>query len=107
MKWTKEDIYGIIAYTKALTPLKRIFSCIKADFPFQFYSSSQCRVAAFTSRPSENSLMAYGKYIINAAGCVECHSKKRKGEIVPGTGIRRNGNFNISRNYPFCKYYDG
>jgi hypothetical protein len=81
----QEDIYSIIAYIRTLTPVKKDIPASEADFPFNFIINTMPRKAAFTSRPSENDLMAYGKYIINAAGCVECHSKREKGEIVPGT----------------------
>jgi mono/diheme cytochrome c family protein len=39
---------------------------------------------AFTTRPDEANTVAYGKYLVTAASCVECHSKRIKGELVPG-----------------------
>ncbi|MFT4022691.1 MAG: c-type cytochrome [Flavihumibacter sp.] len=35
--------------------------------------------------PDTSNKAAYGGYLINAAGCVDCHSKVNKGAIVAGT----------------------
>lgn len=81
----QEDIYSIIAYIRTLAPVKKDIPASEADFPFNFIINTLPQKAAFTKRPPESDLLAYGKYIINASGCVECHSKKDKGETVPGT----------------------
>lgn len=81
----QEDIYSIIAYIRTLAPVKKDIPASEADFPFNFIINTLPRKAEFQKRPSETDLVAYGKYVINASGCVECHSMREKGELVPGT----------------------
>ena len=35
------------------------------------------------TRPEKTDLLAYGAYMTNASGCVECHTKVDKGQIIP------------------------
>ena len=35
--------------------------------------------------PSENDTISYGAYLVNAAGCIDCHSKRNHGNIIRGT----------------------
>ena len=35
--------------------------------------------------PAKSDNVAYGKYLVNVAGCVDCHSKTDKGQIIEGT----------------------
>ncbi|QLH33585.1 MAG: hypothetical protein HWD62_15225 [Cyclobacteriaceae bacterium] len=36
-------------------------------------------------KPDENNQLLYGAYLVNAAGCMDCHSKTDKGSIVKGS----------------------
>ncbi|MBO9571173.1 MAG: c-type cytochrome [Chitinophagaceae bacterium] len=81
----EEDVKSIIAYIRTLEPVKRDIPEGEPDFPMNFIINTIPRKAAFQKIPPQTDLVAYGKYIINAAGCVECHSKREKGELVPGT----------------------
>lgn len=38
-----------------------------------------------TSKPNETDRVAYGGYLINAAGCVHCHSQTDKDAVIQGT----------------------
>ncbi len=33
-------------------------------------------------RPDPSDVLAYGKYMITASGCMECHTKQEKGKVV-------------------------
>jgi mono/diheme cytochrome c family protein len=81
----KEDIYSVIAYIRELAPVKQDNPKSEADFPVNFIINTMPHEAALTTRPSEADQVAYGKYLITATGCVDCHSKTDKGSVVPGT----------------------
>ncbi|WP_221392482.1 c-type cytochrome [Dyadobacter sp. NIV53] len=81
----QEDIYSIIAYIRQLTPVKHDVPKSEIDFPVNFIINTMPQKAVFTKLPPVNDKMAYGKYLINATGCVECHSKTEKGTVVEGT----------------------
>lgn len=81
----KEDIYSIIAYIRGLAPVKKDIPESEPDFPVNFIINTMPQEAAFTTRPAESDQVAYGKYLITATGCVDCHSQTEKGSVVPGT----------------------
>nr|MBA4168724.1 cytochrome C [Chitinophagaceae bacterium] len=84
-KMDQEDIYSIIAYIKTLPPVQREIPAPDFDFPVNILLNTMPHKAAFSKRPDENDKVKYGGYMVNAAGCVECHSRREKGEIVPGS----------------------
>lgn len=51
--------------------------------------------ASFTKRPDKTDVVNYGKYLTNAASCIECHTKFEKGSLVAGT------EFGGGREFPF------
>ncbi|MCE6991433.1 c-type cytochrome [Dyadobacter sp. CY323] len=81
----KEDIYSVIAYIRGLPPMKTSIPQSEPDFPVNILINTMPQEASFTSRPSETDQLAYGKYLITATGCVDCHSKTDKGAVIPGT----------------------
>lgn len=78
----KEDIYSIIAYLRTLEPIQNEVPESIPDFPMNFIINTIPRHANPQPRPDPSDQLATGAYIINAAGCVECHSPFEKGKIV-------------------------
>nr|WP_295927738.1 c-type cytochrome [uncultured Dyadobacter sp.] len=81
----QEDIYSVIAYIRELPPVQKVNPRSEPDFPVNILINTMPRKASLASRPSETDEVAYGKYLITATGCVDCHSKTDKGSVVPGT----------------------
>ena len=81
----KEDIHSVIAYIRGLKPVQKDIPQSEPDFPVNFIINTMPQKASFTTRPSQTDKVAYGKYLITAAGCVDCHSKTEKGSVIPGT----------------------
>lgn len=81
----REDVYSIIAYIRELPAVKKDVPASEPEFPVNFIINTMPHEAAFTKLPSEQDQVAYGKYLVNATGCVDCHSKTDKGSVVPGT----------------------
>jgi len=83
----KEDIYSIIAYIRELPEVKNDVPVSEADFPVNFIINTMPKEASFTTIPSEQDQVAYGKYLITATGCIECHSMTDKGSVIAGTEL--------------------
>ncbi len=81
----KEDVYSIIAYIRELPSVQKDIPKSEPDFPVNFIINTMPHKAAFTKLPTQNDQVAYGKYLVNATGCVDCHSKTDKGSVIPGT----------------------
>ena len=84
-KMDEEDIKSIIAYIRTLKPIKNDVPKSSSDFPMNFIINTIPTKAHFTKRPEKTDIAAYGKYMISAAGCIECHTKAEKGQLIAGT----------------------
>ncbi|RZK77094.1 MAG: c-type cytochrome, partial [Pedobacter sp.] len=84
-KMDKKDIYDIISYIRTLKPVENIVPPSKSDFPVNFIINTMPQKADFQSKPLVSNTVEYGAYLVNAAGCVDCHSKNEKGRVVSGT----------------------
>ena len=91
----REDIYSIIAYIRTLKPIENTVLVPKPDFPFSIIEHLIPHKANFQKRPAENDTINYGKYIITASGCVECHTKVEKGQIITGLEFGGGREFNL------------
>ncbi len=81
----KEDIYSIIAYVRTLDPIDNKTAERELDFPLNFIVNTMPMEAALKPKPDENNRLAYGAYLVNTAGCVDCHSKTDKGAVIKGS----------------------
>lgn len=79
-KLDMKDIYDVIAYVRSLpevsfTPEKSV-----AYFPMNILMHLIPQEPVFTKRPDPSDSIAYGQYILNASGCVHCHTVLSKGK---------------------------
>jgi mono/diheme cytochrome c family protein len=92
----KQDIYAIIAYLRTLKPVANDTKPSTQDFPVSILIHTMPQKAAFTTRPSENDSIAYGKYLVAFAGCADCHSPMDdKGNPLPGMDFAGGREFHI------------
>lgn len=84
-KMDKEDIYSIIAYIRSLKPIQNEVPTTELDFPVSLINKMSPKPADFQKIPGMQDTVKYGAYLVNAAGCVDCHSKMDKGAIIAGT----------------------
>lgn len=80
----KEDIYAIIAYLRTLEPIATTPPKSEAKFPMNLIMRTIPSEAAHETRPSPDDKVAYGRYMITAAGCADCHTQMDHGEPIPG-----------------------
>ena len=84
-KMSKEDIYSIVAYIRSLKPEPSDIPETRLDFPVNLINKTMPERVAFEKMPNPSDSLKYGGYLVNAAGCVDCHSKTDKGQIIAGT----------------------
>lgn len=76
------DIEAIIAYIRSLSPIENVVPESVVDFPMNFIINTIPSKANPQRVPAKTDLLAYGKYIVNAASCVDCHTQVEKGQII-------------------------
>jgi mono/diheme cytochrome c family protein len=81
-----EDIYSIIAYIRTLAPVQNDVKKHDPDFPFSLIMRTIPQKANPAPKPDPSDSVAYGGYLVKAAGCVECHSRfNEKQQMIAGT----------------------
>jgi mono/diheme cytochrome c family protein len=78
----REDIYSIIAYVRSIPSIPYDVAPSVPDFPMNFIINTIPQKANPQHRPDKSDVLAYGAYMVNAAGCVECHTQIDKGRII-------------------------
>lgn len=78
----KEDIYAVIAYLRTLKPIEMEQPKSSSNFPVSLLINTMATQPQFTNRPASSDQIAYGKYLVTAASCVDCHSPFEKGKMV-------------------------
>ena len=91
----EEDIKSIIAYIRTLKPIKNDIPPSSPDFPMNIIINTIPSKASFTKMPAKTDVVNYGKYLSNAASCMDCHTQFEKGKLIAGT------EFGGGREFPF------
>ena len=91
----EEDIKSIIAYIRTLKPIASNVPKSKSDFPMNFIINTLPHEPKFTKLPPKTDVVNYGRYLTNAAACLDCHTKFEKGSLVAGT------EYGGGREFPF------
>jgi len=81
-KMATEDVYSIIAYVRSLTPVASVTEPSKAAFPMSVIMNTIPKPAQPAEIPAATDSLAFGAYLTNASGCIECHTKMEKGKAV-------------------------
>jgi mono/diheme cytochrome c family protein len=77
-----EDIYSIISYVRSIPAIKNEVPESAADFPMNFILNTIPKKANPQKKPEPSDVLAYGAYMTNASGCIECHTQVDKGQII-------------------------
>ena len=91
----KEDLIAIVAYLRTLKPIENETKTSKADFPMNLIINTIPKDAEFTERPTKSDIVGYGRYLVNAAACSECHTNSIKGQKVEGMDFAGGREFNM------------
>lgn len=78
----RNDIESVIAYIRTLNPIESVTERSGSDFPMNFIINTIPKKPSFTQIPQQSDKLNYGKYMITASGCMDCHTKQDKGKFV-------------------------
>lgn len=78
----KNDIEAVIAYIRNLKSIESENEISSSDFPMNFIINTMPKKASFGKIPQQSDKINYGKYMITAAGCMDCHTMQDKGKFV-------------------------
>jgi len=78
----EEDIKAVIAYVRSVKPVVTDHPKSKSDFPMNLILRTMPRKATLTKKPEPTDQIAYGKYLVTAASCGECHTKFEGGSFT-------------------------
>jgi mono/diheme cytochrome c family protein len=81
-KLDPSDIEAVIAYIRTLEPATTNHPASVADFPFNLIMRTIPKKAEPEKRPSTQDQIAYGKYLVTASACYDCHTKFANGAYV-------------------------
>ena len=77
-----EDIYAIIAYVRSLPSIESESPPREVDPPLNIIMRFMPHEGTPTQKPDASDKLAYGKYLTNASGCIECHTPADEKGII-------------------------
>jgi len=78
----RKDIEAVISYIRTLKPIENETEASSSDFPMNLIINTIPKKPAFTKVPEQTDRVDYGKYLVTAAGCTDCHTKQVKGKFT-------------------------
>lgn len=95
-KMDQEDVYSIIAYLRTIPAITNDVPERELDFPVNFLVNTIPSKASLSPKPAKTDEVAYGKYLVSIANCVDCHSQvDNKGNIIEGSELGGGRTFNF------------
>ncbi|MGD9931780.1 MAG: cytochrome c [Mangrovibacterium sp.] len=70
----EEDIKSVIAYIRTLKPIEHEVEKSRSDFPVSLLINTMPKPANLNAMPSKSDRLNYGRYMITAAACTDCHT---------------------------------
>ena len=72
----REDIYSVIAYLRVRDKVTRPVPPTEIDFPTSLFIRFAPTDPSFHTKPNPRDTVAYGEYMVRAAGCADCHTRR-------------------------------
>jgi hypothetical protein len=79
-----EDVYSVVAYLRSLAPIRKSHPRSRVTFPVNLFIKSVPAPVGHVPGPNRSDKLAYGKYLVTIADCLECHTQEVKGRLVAG-----------------------
>jgi mono/diheme cytochrome c family protein len=83
-KMSDEDVYSLVAFLNTLRPVKHHVAASEVDFPVSVLMKDAAQPAGRVAEPNHADLRSHGEYVVNLAGCADCHTQSEKGQPKPG-----------------------
>lgn len=78
----EEDIKAVIAYVRSIPAINNKVPESESNFPMNFIINTIPAKANLSKRPPVSDSVAYGKYMITASACAECHTPFESGKFI-------------------------
>src|SRR5690606_11362703 len=80
----KNDILDVIAYIRTLDAKPNNFEMEpqQLDFPLSLIVKTMPQPPAHQTKPDPSDKVAYGRYLVTAASCMDCHTPQDKGQFI-------------------------
>jgi mono/diheme cytochrome c family protein len=81
-----EDLASVVVYLRSLAPVRNELPKTEIIFPVKFLIRSVPGpvVSPVLDLPTGSSAVVRGAYLVNMAGCSDCHTPQEKGQDLPG-----------------------
>jgi mono/diheme cytochrome c family protein len=80
-----EDLASIVVYIRSLTPVRNPLPKTEIIFPVRYLIRSVPEpITTPVSPPDPADQLQRGSYLVNVAGCIDCHTPMDKGQPLPG-----------------------
>ncbi|MEI7980007.1 MAG: c-type cytochrome [Bacteroidota bacterium] len=90
------DILSVIAYLRTLPSVESHPPASEPAFPMSIIVNTIPTIALPSVRPPKEDTLRYGKYLVAAASCVECHTLSKHGQIVKESAFSGGREFQMS-----------
>ena len=78
----EEDIHAVIAYLRTLEPIEYERPPSEYDFPVNILINTMPVKPNLQPKPKREDIIDYGRYLVTAAACADCHTRIEKGSFV-------------------------
>lgn len=91
-----EDIYSVMTYIRSLNPIPYDPPASNPDFPMNIILHLIPAPAHPSKSPDPSDSLNYGKYLVLAGGCIECHTQADKqGKLIEGMSFAGGREFQL------------
>ena len=84
-KLCQDDVDAIVAFVRTLPPIEHTPPATSLSFPMSLIVNSIPADSARPACPPAGDVIERGRYLVEVASCVECHSPVKRGQVVPGS----------------------
>ena len=79
-----EDVASVIVYLRSLRPVRNPLPSTEVIFPVKYLIRSVPEPVTSPISPSPTDSVSRGAYLVNLAGCTDCHTVQIKGKPIAG-----------------------
>jgi mono/diheme cytochrome c family protein len=97
-KMSREDVYGLIAYLRTLKSIEASYPRASYNFPLNIIVHTMPQKATLGTVPDTSDTIKYGRYLVTAAACMDCHTQNKNGKMLPGMDFAGGREFRIFNN---------
>lgn len=86
-----DDVLSLVAYLDSLSPVKHAVPKTRVKFPVSVLIKGAPQPAGHVPPPDRRDRQKYGEYLVNVAGCMDCHTPSLSGgqrfQMAPGVQV--------------------